>query len=104
MGCFYEGSAADIEAAHDGRSPFRDIYVRNELGHLFNPDVESGARVWWVDVYGDYREVDFSEWPGSTRDSTVSCPGWGCAVWIYVRAGAVYRIVEPPDVTATGAW
>ena len=104
MGCFYEGWAADVEADHDDTTPFRDIYVRNDYGHLFNPDVESGAKVWWVDAYGDHREVDFSDWPEAVGGSVLNCPGRGCAVWIYVRGGVVYRIVEQTDVTADGAW
>lgn len=75
LACFYEGSAANAEAAHDERVPDSGIYVRNESPLIFTRAVIPGAPVFWLDSELTHGEASFDEWPGALTNPGIECPG-----------------------------
>lgn len=94
MGCFYEGSAAIEEAAHDSVYASGNIYVRNVSRLIFVAPVAFDAVVAYLDSAGYHQPAGSADWPHVLGNELIPCPGPRCGVWLYVEDGWVVLIQE----------
>ena len=92
LACFFTGEAAEAAASDDGAEAF-DFYIRNKNDLTYAVTLSPGAEVFVVDGMNlELIQVTASDWPSG--DSYSSCPGDGCAIWIYVNGGLVTGLAE----------
>lgn len=94
MGCFYEGSAAVAEAAHDNAHASGGVYVRNMSRLIFTAPVAPEALVAYLDYGGVHQAAAFGDWPYVLGNELIPCLGPQCSVWLYVEDGWVSIIQE----------